>query len=135
MKKISIILCVLCFILVAQAQNVAVEGSSIDEEIYTVCEQAPQFPGGMEAMHTYVVQNTQYPQAAIESAAEGTVRVQFVVEKSGNITHVKVMKSVNEYLDKEAVRVVNTMPQWIPAEHRGVKVRHYVVLPIVFTLK
>ena len=111
--------------------NVKVKHQNNDT-VYQVVDQKPEFPGGMEAMMQYVVDNIKYPQDAINEGKSGRVFVSFVVEKDGSISNVKVMKGICESIDKEAVRVVSSMPRWYAGMHKGEPVRVSYTLPIKF---
>lgn len=104
------------------------------EEIFTYVEEVSQFPGGMEAFYKFLRDNIKYPHAAREMEVEGRVIVSFVVEKDGSITDVQVLKGIREDMDKEAVRVVKTMPKWQVAKMNGKAVRHKNTIPILFKL-
>lgn len=112
---------------------------SIDEEgagkIYDVVEVMPQFPGGMDALVTYLQNNIVYPPEAEEKGIEGKVVLTFIVEPDGSITYVKVVSPVDKLLDAEAVRVIKTMPKWIPGKQNGVAVRVKYTAPIAFNLE
>jgi protein TonB len=112
---------------------------SIDEEragkIYDVVEVMPQFPGGMDALVTYLQNNIVYPPEAEEKGIEGKVVLTFIVEPDGSITYVKVVSPVDKLLDAEAVRVIKTMPKWIPGMQNGVAVRVKYTAPIAFNLE
>ena len=103
-----------------------------NDSIYQIVDQMPEFPGGMEAMMEYVVDNVKYPQDAINEGKSGRVFVSFVVERDGHISNVKVLKGVCESIDKEAVRVVSSMPRWYAGMHKGEPVRVSYTLPIKF---
>lgn len=92
------------------------------QEIYHTVEQMPQFPGGDTELLKYIRDNLQYPQAALENNIQGRVIVQFVVGKDGKVTNVQILKGVDRLCDQEAVRVIESMPQWIPGKHNGVAV-------------
>ncbi len=83
-------------------------------EIFDVVEQMPSFPGGNQALMTYLDENKEYPIVAWENGVQGRVVVSFVVEADGSIDDVKVARSVDPSLDREAARVVSMMPKWIP---------------------
>jgi TonB family protein len=103
-------------------------------EVFGVVEQMPAFRGGDAALMKYLAENTHYPEEAKEKGVQGRVVVNFVVEKDGSITDVKVVRSIDPLLDKEAVRVVETMPKWIPGKQSLVPVRVGYVLPVSFKL-
>jgi len=107
------------------------------QEPLTIAEQMPEFPGGQQAMMTYLVKYLKYPQECIESEVEGKVFVGFVVGREGLITEVKVLRAVPgcPALEKEAVRVVKTMPNWHPGRQNGELVPVRMTIPVVFKLK
>ena len=95
-------------------------------------EDTPIFPGGDKAMYEFLAKNLKYPQAAKDSNIQGTVYVQFVVEKDGSIVESKVLRDIGGGCGKEALRVVKLMPKWIPRKQGGKQVRSEFTLPIVF---
>ena len=106
----------------------------VAEEIFTFVEEYPEFPGGEKALYEYIKNNIRYPEVARTSGITGTVYVQFVVEKDGSISDVKVLRGIGGGCDEEAVRVVKSMPKWKPGKQRGQPVRVYYTLPIDFKL-
>ena len=106
-----------------------------ENKVFDVVEQMPSFPGGMGALMSWLGQNIKYPVIAAENGVQGRVIVQFVVEKDGSITDVKVAKSVDPSLDKEAARVVKSMPHWIPGKQNGSAVRVKYTVPVTFKLQ
>jgi len=107
---------------------------SDDDRIYDVVEQMPSFKGGQGTLMKWIASNLNYPVAAEEQQIEGRVLVQFVVEKDGSITNVKVIKSIESSLDNEAIRVVKSMPNWIPGRQNGLAVRVKYTVPVTFRL-
>ncbi|MBR5919353.1 MAG: energy transducer TonB [Prevotella sp.] len=105
------------------------------ERVFDVVEQMPQFPGGDAALMQYLSNNIKYPVVAQENGVQGRVVVSFVVEKDGSITDVKVVRSVDPSLDKEAQRVVKSMPKWIPGKQNGSAVRVKYNVPVSFKLQ
>lgn len=103
-------------------------------QIHEAVEEAPEYPGGMTEMYSFLGSNIIYPQYAQDNNIQGKVYVQFVVEKDGSITDVNVIKGVHAVLDKEAVRVISNMPNWKPGKQRGLKVRVRYTIPINFTI-
>ncbi|MDL2231184.1 energy transducer TonB [Porphyromonadaceae bacterium OttesenSCG-928-L07] len=101
-------------------------------EIFTVVEKNPSFPGDL---NKWLSQNLKFPQIASENGIQGRVIVQFVVEKDGSITDVKVARGVDPSLDKEAIRVVKAMPKWNPGMQRNKPVRVAYTLPVLFRLQ
>ena len=112
-------------------QNIAQE----EVKPFLIVEQMPDFPGGTEELMRFLGKNIQYPQMARETGIQGTVIVQFVVNKDGKISTVKVLRGIGGGCDEEAVRVVKSMPVWKPGKQNGVSVPVYFQLPIKFTLK
>ena len=106
-----------------------------EQEIFEVVEEAAEFPGGMPACLQFLYKNIKYPTIAQENGTQGQVVLQFVVERDGSITDIRVVKSVDPYLDKEALRVVKTMPKWKPGKQRGKPVRCRFTLPVRFRLQ
>ena len=106
-----------------------------DNKIFEVVEQKPSFPGGDAALMAWLSQNINYPVIAAENGVKGRVIVQFVVEKDGSITDVKVVKSVDPSLDKEAARVIKNMPHWTPGRQNGSPVRVRFTVPVTFKLQ
>lgn len=98
-------------------------------------EQKPSFKGGEAAMFKWLGDHINYPAAAAEEGASGKVQVQFIVSKSGKVTNVKVVRGKHPALDKEAVRVVSSMPDWTPGRQNGQPVNVTYILPVNFTLK
>lgn len=98
-------------------------------------EQKPTFPGGESAMYAWLGQNIVYPPAASEEGVQGRVVVEFVVGKDGSITNVRVVRPRHPALDKEALRVVKAMPNWIPGRNNGQPVKVTYTLPVTFKLQ
>lgn len=97
-------------------------------------EVMPQFPGGEDALIKYLSKNLKYPANAKKSWIEGTVYVTFLLDKEGKVTEPKILKSVSEELDAEAIRLVNEMPQWTPGTQNGKPVIVQYNLPVRFKL-
>lgn len=108
----------------------------VEDDIFVIVEENPQFPdGGTAGLLQYLGKNIKYPTIPQENGTQGRVTVQFVVNKDGSIVDVKVIRGVDPYLDKEAVRVISTMPKWIPGKQRGVPVRCKFTVPVTFKLQ
>lgn len=115
---------------------VEVEEEEIQEaEIFTIVEEMPEFPGGMNKLAEYLGKNIKYPQMARESGIQGRVFVQFVVEPDGSVSNVAVMRSLGGGCDEEAIRVVKSMPKWKAGKQRGKPVRVSYILPVNFKLQ
>ena len=106
-----------------------------ETKVFDVVEQMPSFPGGPSALMQYLSSNIKYPVVAEENGVQGRVVCTFVVERDGSITDVRVIKSVDPSLDKEAVRVVKSMPKWIPGTQNGSAVRVQYTVPVTFRLQ
>jgi len=104
-------------------------------KVFDVVEQMPSFPGGDAALMSFLSKNIKYPVIAEENGIQGRVVATFVVERDGSITDVKVIKSVDPSLDKEAVRVLKSMPKWIPGKQNGSAVRVKYTVPVTFRLQ
>ncbi|WP_080054114.1 M56 family metallopeptidase [Spirosoma aerolatum] len=107
----------------------------VDGEVFTVVEQHPEFPGGMAKLGEYLSENLKYPEAAIKAKVQGKVFVNFVVTTKGEITDVKILRGIGHGADEEAIRVVEQMPNWIPARQKGKVVNVRYNLPIKFQLE
>lgn len=97
-------------------------------------DKEPQYPGGLQGLMEFLMENVKYPPEAAKAGIQGKVLVSFIVNKDGTISDVSVRNSVNPLLDAEAKRVVSIMPRWIPGEHNGKKVRVVYLLPVTFRL-
>ena len=106
-----------------------------ENKVFDVVEQMPSFPGGNSALMQFLSKNIKYPVVAEENGIQGRVVCTFVVERDGRVTDVRVVKSVDPSLDKEAVRVVSSMPAWIPGKQNGSAVRVKYTLPVTFRLQ
>ena len=103
--------------------------------IFQVVEQMPEFPGGPAALMKYLSSNVRYPVAALENNIQGRVIVQFTVRRDGSIADVQVVRPVNPALDREAVRLISSMPKWKPGMQRGKAVHCKFTVPVTFKLQ
>ena len=114
---------------------VEVEEEEVDEQqIFQVVEENPEFPGGMKECMKFLNNNIKYPQISQENGVQGRVIVQFVVNADGTIVDPVVVRGVDPYLDKEALRVIKLMPKWKPGKQRGKAVRVRYTQPVLFRL-
>ena len=114
---------------------VEVEEEEVDEQqIFQVVEENPEFPGGMKECMKFLSNNIKYPQISQENGVQGRVIVQFVVNADGTIVDPVVVRGVDPYLDKEALRVIKLMPKWKPGKQRGKAVRVRYTQPVLFRL-
>lgn len=127
-----------------EQEEIPFEATNVDEsapldantdEVFKVVEVDPEFPGGVEALYKYLAENIKYPVMAKNNKVEGRVYITFVIEKDGTVSDAKVLRSVNEELDAEALRVIKAMPKWKPGMQQGVPVRVQYNIPITFKLQ
>ena len=117
-----------------QTESVVQEENINNQEVYEIADKMPSFPGGNAALMNYLSQNIKYPIIAEKNGVQGRVLVEYVVGKDGYVSDVRVAKSVDPSLDKEAIRVVKGMPKWIPGEIDGEAVTVRYTLPVTFRL-
>jgi protein TonB len=118
--------------------EIVVEERPVEEkpvEVFISVEQMPQFPGGDEALIKYLSSHINYPPMAAENNIQGRVVVQFVVDKTGKVGDVNVVRSVDKDLDKEAVRVCKSLPKFVPGRQNGQPVSVWFTLPVTFKLQ
>lgn len=107
----------------------------IAEEIFTIVEQKPEPNGGFNVFYEFVSKNMKYPPMASRSGIEGRVYIEFVVDKDGSLTDLKVIKGIGGGCDEEALRILGKAPKWNPGKQRGRPVKVRMVLPILFRLE
>lgn len=128
-------LCLLPAMLFGQDKGtISTEGTIKGEQIYDIVEQYPEFPGGYSALTEWIDDNLKYPVEAAMDGIEGRVIVQFIVRPTGKIVDAKVVRGIAPSLDKEALRLINIMPNWIPGRQKGKAVNVRYTLPITFKL-
>jgi protein TonB len=115
--------------------NEEVIGNTNTDEVFTVVEQMPEFPGGEAAMNAFLDKNLQYPSMAKEQGIQGKVWIGFIVDKFGNVSNVEVLRGIGGGCDEEAARVVSIMPRWVPGKQSGRPVIVKFRFPINFTLR
>lgn len=135
-KKIFILIAfVFAWTICAFAQMDMVSSQPENDTIYLSSEQLPEFPGGQQAMFQYIADNVEYPVFARMNGIQGRTICQFVVNKSGSLSDIKILKSSgNNKLDKEAVNVIASMPKWIPGRSAGEIVRVKYTIPVTFKI-
>lgn len=106
-----------------------------EPKVFDIVEQMPKFPGGEAEMMKFIGENLRYPVVAQESGIQGRVTIRFVVTADGSIDEVKVLRPLDPSCDREAIRVVQSMPKWTPGRQNGKNVAVYFTLPILFRLK
>lgn len=105
------------------------------EQVFTLAEEMPVFPGGEEAMVKYIAINTKYPEAAQKEGVSGRVFIEFIIDKNGKVTDAEVKRGVRKDLDDEALRVINSMPDWAPGKHSGKNVAVRFTIPVNYKLR
>lgn len=105
-----------------------------DSVVFEVVEKMPEFPGGMNGLIEYLKTNVKYPEVSHKAGIQGRVIVSFVVTKDGSISDAKILRSVETNLDKEALRVISSMPKWTPGTQRGQAVNVRFTVPVAFHL-
>ncbi len=118
-----------------EVQEFTQEEEVVEEEVFTIVESMPEFPGGTTKMMEYLRDNVKYPPAAKANGITGKVFVNFTIGKNGEIRDIKIIRGVHDLLDKEAIRVVKEMPAWKAGKQRGKPVSVSFNLPINFILK
>ena len=113
----------------AQASNLVQK-----DTVYTIVDVEPQFKGGEKKMAKFIQDKVVYPQKALDEKAQGVVYIQFIVEKDGAVSNIKIVKGANIALNEEAERIISEMPNWTPGLKNNEAVRTYFVLPINFKL-
>ena len=121
--------------LTGMSNAMAQQEVALEEKVYEVVEEMPSFPGGQGAMFEFIANNIQYPIVAEENGVQGRVLVSFVIKKDGSLSNVRVVKSVDSALDKEAVRLIKSMPKWSPGKEKGQFVNVKFTVPVTFRLQ
>lgn len=136
MKKVLFVLALLLSAHTAMhaQSNQSTERNASDEKIFDVVEQPPSFPGGQAALMSYLSKNVKYPEEALKDNVQGRVIVGFIVEKDGSVSNAKIIRGVDSALDKEAIRIVMSMPKWTPGRQNGRNVRTKYNVPVNFKL-
>lgn len=106
-----------------------------EPKIWTFTEEEPEFPGGIKGLQHYLAKNTKYPTQAIETDKQGKIYVRFVINEKGEVENAHVIRPVYPILDKEALRVVRSLPKWKPGKQGGKPVKVWFIVPIVFVLR
>lgn len=136
---VSAFVCLITMSLTVSASRINMPNSSTvgvsEEPIYQAVEKRAQFPGGEAAVLKFIKDNIQYPEDAAEEYITGSVIVSFVVEKDGSLSNFKIVKGRTESLNKEAIRVVSSMPKWTPAQSCGEIVRSLNICPVRFVIE
>lgn len=132
-KNLSLKVALMMFVLLFSFMTSTAQTKKNDM-VFDVVEVMPQYPGGPIAMLKYIMENIKYPEQAMKEGIQGRVTVRFIVEKDGSISDVRPVLSVHPLLNKEAVRVVESMPKWTPGKQNGKPVRVRFNVPVMFKL-
>jgi len=116
-------------LVIAEAPN-----EEIADEVFTIVEVMPSYPGGNTKFYEYVSKNLKYPRRALKANVEGKVIVQFLVAQNGDISEIEILKGIGFDCDEEAIRVLESSPKWIPGQHQGRNVKVKVTLPLTFNI-
>jgi len=130
---------VLCYEPAMPGPEVSVNSNDLLSEedenlVFTVVERMPRFPGGDKALINYMQEKIEYPSEALKRGYEGRVLVSFVIEKDGSVSSAEVLRGIVASLDKEALRIIRSMPDWTPGKQRGKTVRVKYTVPVQFRL-
>lgn len=117
-----------------QEEQPPINQNEDDEETRLLVEQLPEYPGGVVEFMKWLTKTLKYPDEALRRHTEGKVMVNFIVEKDGSLSNIKVVKSAGKLLDDEALRVMNLMPKWSPGKDKGKPCRTLMAIPIVFEI-
>jgi protein TonB len=116
------------------AFNLKAQDKTNNDEVFVKVDIMPEFPGGMDDLSYFFFTHLKYPDDAKNAKIEGTVFVSFIVDETGKVKNVRVIRGVSPSLDKEAVRVASQMPNWSPGKHNGKNVKVEFNLPVKFAL-
>lgn len=121
-------------LVVEQLVSVEAPEEEIADEVFSIVEVMPSFPGGNTEFYEYISQNLKYPRKALKANVEGKVVVRFIVAEDGGISDVEVIKGIGFDCDEEAVRVLQSSPDWIPGQQRGRNVKVSIMVPLTFEI-
>ena|ERR1044072_4099521 len=130
MKKILFLIFFLCANYVFAQDTTVTTPIDTNEKVFTIVEVMPAFPGGNEELFKFLAKNIAYPVSKKENVMSGKVYVQFIVEKEGSLTNIKILKTFDDNIADEVIRVIRLMPKWIPGKQNGKLVRVFYNLPI-----
>ena len=115
--------------------SVITQDASDTNAVFQLVETMPEYPGGMDSMLAHLGRTINYPKEAKDEGVQGKVYAQFIVEKDGSLSNIKIVKGIGSGCDEEALNSIKKMPNWIPGMQRGKPVRVQFILPINFTLR
>ncbi|WP_020606707.1 energy transducer TonB [Spirosoma spitsbergense] len=126
------VLCLASFFFLLNTSGFAQKLSLSDTTVYTIVEHQPEFQGGFGALKTYMLANVHYPAQAQEAKVKDRVFISFIVERDGTLSDIRMLKGVGYGCDEEAIRVIKSMPRWIPGSQSGEPIRVKYNLPVLF---
>ena len=135
MKKIFFLLLVIISGEISAQVTHSLKTSNSPKEILVNPEVMPEYPGGTQALYTFLAKNIKYPKTAKKNNVEGTVYVKFVVDENGDVKNPVIIRGIGAGCDEEVIRVVKKMPKWKPGEINGIKIAVYYTIPCKFSLK
>jgi protein TonB len=141
MKKLIIlfVLFILSASIYAQTEEIEIieveEADTTNNDVFTVVEETPSFPGGELKLYEFLANNMEYPDEAEKMGITGIVYVNFIIEQDGSISNARILRDIGGGCGEEVLRVVNSMPKWNPGKQRGKTVRVQYNLPVKFTLE
>jgi len=119
----------------SESKSGRIKSEKIHGKVYDKVEQMPEFPGGQTELINFLMKSVKYPEESMKKGIQGKVFVSFVIGKKGSVLNTKIERGVDPLLDAEALRVVNSMPNWTPGKEKGKKVAVQFTLPISFRLQ
>jgi periplasmic protein TonB len=126
------ILCLIIAFFAFSLSEIKAQNTGDESAVYTKVDKMPEYPGGQVALVKFLSKNIKYPSKYKKEKVNGRVFVSFIIDRTGKVTQAKILKSLNEECDKEALRVIAMMPNWIPGEKDGNKVNVQFGLPVNF---
>ncbi len=134
MKKYSLVLFGLFFGLISLAQNDS-KSSEKEDEIFTLVDESAVYPGGIYKFFEFIASELEYPELAFNNAIEGRVFVEFIIEKDGSLSNLKIARGIGAGCDEEVLRILSKSPNWTPASNDGELVRQKMIQNIYFNLR
>lgn len=132
--RITFIFLLLLHFSTGKAQYFNFQKPTIGDEVFLVVHKVPEFSYGIDSLIRFMRKNIQYPYESRKNRISGRVHFRFIVDKNGHLTNLELIKGINEELDKEATRIMNHLPYWLPGEVNGHKVHVRFALPVLFEL-
>ncbi len=135
MKSFKFILPMVLAIFFIVGNSSAQDSPNKKGDVYMIVDEMPEYPGGQDALRSFISENITYPEDAKKAGIVGKVFVTFVVDIDGGVINTKIARGVDPSLDKEAIRVINSLPKWQPGKQKGEAVKVSYTVPIQFALQ